>query len=168
METILWIEKYLTMAEEHIFDGQLEEGLNLLNGLLFEEPGYAPLHNHLGWAYMYYAEDAARAEMHFRMAIRFAADYAPPYLHMGTLLSRAGRHAEAIEYFRSGLTKPKAVTTALLEGMALAYETQREFRPAIRAYRDAATASVVDFEVDRLLRSAQRCRRKRLELFFSF
>jgi tetratricopeptide (TPR) repeat protein len=168
METILWIEKYLTVAEESMSDGRVEEGVNILKRLLFEEPGYGPLHNDLGWTYMYHANDPAQAEMHFRMAIRFDADYAPPYLHMGTLLNRGGRHAEAIEYFRAGLAKPEAIRTALLEGMGHAYEMQGEYRPAIRAYREAATASVEDLEVDRMLKGVKRCRRKRLALLFSF
>lgn len=33
METILWIEKYLTVAEESMSDGRVEEGFNILNGL---------------------------------------------------------------------------------------------------------------------------------------
>ena len=168
METILWIEKYLAVAEESMFDGRVEEGFNILNGLLFEEPGYGPLHNDLGWMYMYHANDAAKAEMHFRMAIRFEADYAPPYLHMGTLLNRAGRHAEAIEYFRAGLPKPEALRTSLLEGMGHAYEMQGQYRKAIRAYREAATASVVDLEVDRMLNGVKRCHRKRIAVLFSF
>src|SRR5687768_6902045 len=134
MEAILWIEKYMANAEQMIYDGQVEEGLNVLNDLLYDEPGYGPLHNYLGWAYMYYGNDARKAEMHFTMAIRFAPDYAPAYVHMGNLLSRAARYAEAIEYFRAGLTKPAANRTALLEGIAHAYELQREYRHAIRSY----------------------------------
>lgn len=168
MEAIMWIERYLTKAEQMIYDGQVEDALNVLNNLLFEEPGYAPLHNHLGWAYLYYGNNASRAEMHFRAAMRFAADFAPPYLHMGTLMNRAARYAEAIEQFRAGLTRPEANRASLLEGIAHAYEMQGEYRRAMRAYREAAMASVVDFEVDRLLNGAKRCRKKRIALFFSF
>lgn len=168
METIIWIEDYLSRAEQAIINGRVEEGLGILNNLLFEEPGYAPLHNHLGWAYLYYANNAATAEMHFRVAMRFSAEYAPPYLHMGTLLNRAGRYSEAIEQFRAGLASANANRTALLEGMAYALEMLGDYRSAARAYREAAMASVVDFEVDRLLNGAKRCRRKRMALFFCF
>jgi tetratricopeptide (TPR) repeat protein len=168
MEKILWIENYLTRAEEIIFEGRVDEGMNILNELLFEEPGYGPLHNFLGWAYMYHVKDSAKAELHFRMAMRFCSDYAPPFLHMGTLLSRAGRYAEAIEYFRDGLAKPDAIQTALLEGMGHAYEMRGAYRDAIRAYKEAATSSLVDFEVDRILKGVKRCRKKRIAFFFSF
>ncbi len=168
METIAWIEKYLSQAEQLIYDGQLDEGLNILHELLFEEPGYGSLHNFLGWAYMYHVKDGARAELHFKVAIRFAPDYAPPFLHIGNLLNNSGRYAEAIEYFRLGLTKPDALRSILFEGIAQAYELQGDFRQAIRAYKDAAKASVAEFEVERLLNGVKRCRKKRVVLFFTF
>jgi tetratricopeptide (TPR) repeat protein len=168
METIVWIEKYLTEAEQMIFDGRVEEGLNILNNLLYAEPGYASLHNHLGWAYVYHVKNDQQAELHFKVAMRFAPEYAPPYLHLGNLLNRIGRYTEAIEYFREGLTKPEANRSALFEGIAYAFELRGELGQAVRAYKAAANASVIDFEVDRMLKSAKRCRKKRLALFFSF
>jgi tetratricopeptide (TPR) repeat protein len=168
METIAWLEKYMSEAEIMINEGRVDEGVRALNELLFDEPGYARLHNHLGWAYMYYVKDAARAEMHFRMAVRFAPEFAPPYLHMGTCMNSSGRYSEALEYFSAGVTKPEAIRTALYEGMACSYEMMREYGKAIRAYKEAASATSVDFEVERVLKSAKRCRRKRIALFFSF
>lgn len=155
-------------AEQMIYQNQVDEGLHLLNGLLYDEPGYANLHNYLGWAYMYYTPDVSRAELHLKMAMQFAINYAPPYLHMGTLLNRLGKYSEAIAYFESGLTKPEANRVALLEGMAMAYELKSEYAQAVRTYKDAARASAVQHEVDRLMQSAKRCRKKRLALFFSF
>jgi tetratricopeptide (TPR) repeat protein len=168
MKTILWIERELVNAERMIMEGRVEEGLRMLNNLLYEEPGYGPLHNYLGWAYMYHANDARMAEMHFSVAMRFAPEYAPPYLHMGNLLNREGRYAEAIRYFSAGMTCPNAVRISLLEGIAEAHEMRGEYRDAIRAYKEAAATSVIDFEVERLLKSAGRCRKKRMAMLFSF
>ncbi|HYC86056.1 MAG TPA: hypothetical protein VEB86_12580 [Chryseosolibacter sp.] len=168
METLVWMEEYMSEAEEMIFNGRVDEGLNVLRSLLFEEPGYGSLHNYLGWAYMYHANDPERAELHFRMAIRFAADYAPPYLHMGNLLNRAARYSEALEYFRTGLTKPEAIRLALLEGMGYAHELLGEYGAAMRSYRQAATTSAIDSEVERVMKGVRRCRRKRIATFFSF
>lgn len=164
----MWMESYLATAEQMMFDGRVEEGLNVLDNLLYEEPGYGKLHNFLGWAYMYHGNDARKAEVHFTMSVRFAPDYAPAYLHMGTLLTQAGRYMEAIEYLREGLTKPDAIRSALLEAIGQVYELQGEYRRAVRAYKEAATASIVDFEVDRMLKAASRCRRKRFALLFAF
>lgn len=167
MEAIIWMENELAHAESLVMEGRVEEALNVMNNLLYDEPGYAPLHNLLGWTYLCYANNLECAELHFRTALRFAPDFAPPYIHMGNLLMRKARYAEAIEYLRAGLTKPEAIRTVLLETMAQAYEMLGDYRNAIRAYKEAATTSVVDFEVDRMLKSAKRCRRKRLAMMFS-
>jgi hypothetical protein len=49
---IEWIEKLMTEAEALIVNNQVENGLELLNSLLYDEPGYGSLHNHIGWAYV--------------------------------------------------------------------------------------------------------------------
>ena len=56
---IEWIEKYMAEAEQMIARGGLEvdQGVSVLNDLLYEEPGYGSLHNHLGWAHLYYTLD---------------------------------------------------------------------------------------------------------------
>ena len=166
MEAIVWIDNYLNRAEQLIYEGRVEEAMNIMRDLLFEEPGYAPLHNYLGWAYLYHVNNVALVELHLRTAIRFASVYAPPYLHLGSLLNRAGRYAEAIDILNAGLLRPEANRIAMLEGIAYAYEVQGNYRRAIRAYRDAAKASVIDFEVDRLLNGVKRCRRKRIAALF--
>ncbi len=168
METLVWIEKYMSDAEHMILEGQVDEGVQMLQSLLYEEPGYAGLHNYLGWAYMYYARNEAQAALHFKMAMRFAPDYAPPYLHMGNLMSRGGAYEDAIAYFQEGMTKPNALRGVLLEGMAHAYELRGDYAHAVRTYKEAAKASAIDFEVDRMLKGVARCRRKRLAMFFSF
>lgn len=168
MEAIEWIDNHLAQAEAMVYRGEVDEALNMLESLLFEEPGYAPLHNVIGWAYLYHIGNTARAELHFRAATRFASNYAPPCLHLGILLNRAGRYHEAIQFFRAGLRGQGAYLPALMEGIAQAYEMRQEYRLAIRAYREAATASVTDEEVNRMLSAARRCRRKRFVLMFSF
>src|SRR5690349_4195968 len=105
---IEWIEKYLKEAEQMLYDNRVKEGLAVMNNLLYDEPGYGFLHNHLGWAYLYYTEDLGQAEMHLKMAIKFDGEYPAPYIHLGTLFTRAGRYAEAIDHLKQGVNKPNA------------------------------------------------------------
>lgn len=161
-----WMEKYMADAEKLIYENKVEEGLRLLDGLLYEEPGYGSLHNHLGWAYFYYTPETERAEMHLKMAIRFAPDYAPPYQHLGTLYLRMDRYAEALEYFERGVTKHQANRTAFLDGIGQVYELKREYRKAIKAYKEAL-ASTVGFESINLGESIKRCQKKRWVMMFN-
>ena len=167
MLRIEWMEKYMADAERLIYENKVEDGLVLLNNLLYDEPGYGSLHNHLGWAYMYYTADVAKAELHFRMAMNFDLEFAPPYLHLGTLYMRSGKHSEAISILEAGLTKPNANRVVLLENIAHAYELRCEYSKAIKAYKEAIRASVVSFEINNLMEGIKRCRKKRLAFFFT-
>jgi predicted Zn-dependent protease len=165
---IEWIEKYLAEAEQLFYMNRAEEGLTLLNNLLYEEPGYGSLHNHLGWAYLYYTQDAARAELHLRMAIRFDETQAAPYLHLGNLCIRQGQYAAALAWLENGVTKQGANKPAFYESMAQAFELKKDFRNAIRAYKSAAFASVAGFETNTYFEGIRRCRKKRLAMLFAF
>jgi tetratricopeptide (TPR) repeat protein len=166
MTQIDWMEKYMAHAEQLIYDNRVDEGLKLLDSMLYEEPGYGSLHNHLGWAYLYYTSEDSHAELHLKMAIHFDEGFAAPYLHLGVLYIRLGRYCEAIVKLQEGLTKNGANRTALLQNLGYAYELSGEWRKAIKAYKGAMMASVSEHEVSSLLAGIKRCRRKRLVLFF--
>lgn len=165
MNQINWMEKYMKEAEHLIYNQQVDEGLLALNSLLYDEPGYSRLHNHIAWAYLYYTSDWAQAELHLNMAIRFDEGFAPPYLHMGVLYNRQGRYSEAITFLQTGLTKADANRVALLENIAQAYELKKEYAQAIRYYKEAM-ASTVGTEMAQLDEGIKRCRRKRWVLLF--
>lgn len=156
-----WIEKYLHEAEQLIVQNRLNEGIALLQDLLYDEPGYSYLHNHLGWAYMYYTPDVEQAMLHLKMAITFDGEYAAPYLHMGNLMIRCNRYAEAIDYLQQGLQKPSANRVVFLEAIGQAWELRGDFRQAIDAYREAMMASLTDHEVTNMTSHVARCRKKR-------
>lgn len=162
-----WLENYMGEAERLIVENRTVEGLDLLQGLLYEEPGYGPLHNHLGWAYLYYSTDVERAELHLKMAMKFAPDFPAPYLHMGQLMIRLGRYAEAIHALEGGIKKPDANQVAFQESLGRAWEMRSEFGKAKSAYKKALLASMSEHEMSGLQESIKRCRKKSWVLFFS-
>jgi len=163
---IEWMEIHLAEAERMILNDRIGEGLDVLNDLLYDEPGYGRLHNHLGWAYANFSEDEARAELHLKMAVRFDESYAPPYLHLGALYMRQRRYSDAVAYSEAGLTKSKSNRVGLLQNLAAAYELRKDWRQAIKAYKDALMESVGDYEVTSLQAGIKRCRKKKIVLFF--
>lgn len=166
--TLDYIEKYMREAEQLIYNNEVHRGLDLLDSLLYEEPGYGSLHNHIGWAYMYYTADAAKAELHLRMAIRFHPAMQAPYLHLGNLLIRAGKYSEAVSMLEDGLKKPDANTVAMWEGIGRANELRGEYKTAITAYKHAIAGTVAQHEMNAFTEGIKRCRKKRWVLFFSF
>jgi len=156
-----WINKYMQEAEKLIVEQQLETGMNILNGLLYEEPGYGGLHNHLGWAHLYYTLNYEQAEIHLKAAIRFQSEFQAPYLHLGTLYYRQARYAEAIDILNVGSTKPFANKTSMLEMIGQSYEMLREYKMAIRVYREAMLSTLASHEMNVYSEGIKRCRKKR-------
>lgn len=155
-----WIEKYLNESEQLIYNNQVNDGIALLQNLLYDEPGYSHLHNHLGWAYMYYTADIAQAELHLKMAIKFDGEFQAPFMHMGNLMIRCNRYAEAIDYLKQGVQKPSANRVVFFEAMGQAWELRGDFGQAIKAYREAMMASLTDHEVTNITKHIARCRKK--------
>lgn len=148
-------------AEQLIVSNQVEAGMAILNGLLYDEPGYAGLHNHLGWAHLYYTSNMPQAEIHLKAALKFHPQMPAPYLHLAHLYVRTERNAAALDIALAGLEKPGANRPVLLEVIGHVYEARHEFRKAIRAYRDASLASMAGPEINNLHEHIKRCRRKR-------
>jgi tetratricopeptide (TPR) repeat protein len=163
---IEWIEKYLVQAEKMMLDDRLDDGLAVLENLLYEEPGYSSLHNHLGWAYLYYTENVSRAELHLKMAIKFDEAQAAPYVHLGALYIRQAKYNDAITCMQTALTKVKDNQVGLLQTLAQAYELSKDWNQAIKAYKKAMIVSVVSYESEIIMTSIKRCRKKRMALLF--
>jgi tetratricopeptide (TPR) repeat protein len=164
---IEWIETCMSDAERLIYSNEVTKGLDVLNDLLYEEPGYGSLHNHIGWAYLYYTSETAKAELHFKMAMLFEKEFAAPYLHMGNLYVRMGRYEEAIAFFEKGLTLPGANRIAFLESAGQAYELRSEYGKAISFYKKAMLTSIAEHEITNLRAGIKRCQRKRLAFYFT-
>jgi tetratricopeptide (TPR) repeat protein len=140
-EKIKWIDEYLEQALEIAWLEGHDRALKLLERLLFEEPGYARLHNTVGVIYLRCADDLKQAEMHFRNAIKFSPEFAEPYNHLAELLQQEERHKETIEICKQGMHAKKANKAQLLESTAKAWELKRKFGKAIKCYRKALSHS---------------------------
>ncbi len=164
---IEWLEKYMKEAEGLIYENEIEQGLAALDKLLYYEPGYGRLHNHIGWAYLYYTVDVQKAERHLKLAVQFGPEFPAPYLHLGTLYVRLGRYAEAIRVLEQGMTKDGANKVAMLECTGQAYELKKDYARAIKAYKQAMI-STIGAESFSLTDGIKRCRKKRLMMMFTF
>ena len=155
------LDNYLRVARDMIYDGEVDEALKLMRELLYEEPGYYGLHNHLGWALMYYGDDVQNAERHLLMAVKFNANYGPAYLHLGNLYIRMRRYSDAVNMLHQGLTKPDIYAAAYYEALAEAFELLRKYGKAVENYK-LAMVNTVGEDAERFIRRIKACRKKRL------
>lgn len=160
MEKIKWIEEYLEQALEIAWMEGHERAINLLDRLLYEEPGYCRLHNTLGIIYFKYADELKLAEMHFRMAIQFNPEFAEPYGNLAEVLKQDERHDEIIAICLQGMSAKKANKAMLLENIGTGWELKHKYRKAIKSYRDALSHSAELWNCRVLEESIKRCKRK--------
>jgi tetratricopeptide (TPR) repeat protein len=161
MDKIKWIEDYIEEALKLIWLEGYEPALKILQRLLYEEPGYARLHNTLGVIFFNHAEDLKNAEIHFRMAIKFDKKLAEPYWHLGALLQQEERWDEAIEICSLGLKAKKSNKSGLLSSVGQAYELKKKYRQAISHYKEALSHSAELWDCRVLEENIKRCKRKR-------
>jgi tetratricopeptide (TPR) repeat protein len=160
MEKIKWIEEYLEQALQVAWMEGHERAINLLDRLLYEEPGYGRLHYTLGFIYLRYAEETKQAEDHLRMAIKFCPEYAESYNLLAEVLKQDERHDETIEICVKGLGAKKANKSLLLENVGNAWELKQKYGKAIKSYRDALSHSAELWNCKILEESIKRCKRK--------
>lgn len=160
MEKINWIEEYLEKALTMAWEESHERALQLLDPILYEEPGYARLHNTLGIIYLIHAEDLENAEKHLRLAIHFDRKFADPYWYLGKLLAEDERLDEAIAIYEKGLKAKHSKKTGLLTEIGKAYELKKRFTKAINRYKKALGYSAELWNCIALEESIKRCRRK--------
>jgi tetratricopeptide (TPR) repeat protein len=160
MENIKWIDEYIEEANRLACNDEHEQALKILNNILFEEPGYARLHHTIGCIYFYHAEEAKKAEQHFRLAIRFDPEFAETYGDLGQLLSDDERLDEAIHIYSQGMNAKKANKTRLLSSTAKAYELKKKYAKAIKHYKEALGHSAELWNCLTLEESIKRCKRK--------
>ena len=160
MEKIKWIEGYLEEALRLAYEEGHEPALKLLRKLLFDEPGYARLHNAIGVICLIFADDMKMAELHFRTAIKFSPEFAEPYWYLGKLLREEDRLDEAIAICIKGLSAKQSDKSGLLASVGQAYELKKKYNKAIRHYKDALGHSAELWNCRVLEESIKRCRRK--------
>lgn len=161
MDKIEWIEDCLRHALEVAWLEGYERALKLLEGILYEEPGYSRLHHTLGVIYLHYADDTKTAEGHFRMAILFDPEFADPYWYLGELLREEDRLDEAIGIYLKGVEARRSRKSDLLAGAGQAYELKKKYGKAIRHYKEALSHSAESSACRALEASIKRCRRKK-------
>ena len=79
------VEQLYLEAESDIRNNNYHEAFEKYETILYEEPGYAPAHNSMGWIYKTQFDNHIKAENHFKAAIQADALYPHPYFHLSSV-----------------------------------------------------------------------------------
>lgn len=141
-ENNLWVEERFLKVDDFYSKGEFAEGKKILEEILESEPGYGRAHNHLGWLYYAKFDDFEKAEYHYKLAIKFAADYPAPYLNLTYLLNYLNRYEEIKNHIEVALKVDGTVKSVLYNELGKAHEVNGNYAEASKAYKAAIRFSL--------------------------
>jgi len=154
-------EQYVLDAEKAFEQGLYLEGKAYLDNALAEDPTYGKAHNHLGWFYMFHLEDYEKAEVHLRLALKYAKQYSAPYIHMIYLLFTANRLDEHEKLVAEAMKVPGVKKSFLFNEVGRRKEVTGKVSEAIKYYRMAIRWSLDEKEIEVFRDNIRRARSKR-------
>ena len=159
--TMQILEQYMFEADR-AFEQQLYlEGKQYLEDALAEEPTYGKAHNHMGWLYMYQLDDREKAEQHLKLALKYAANYGAPYIHMSHLLFDANRFTELEQLLEEAINVDNVQRSFLFNEYGRLNEIRENYRTAIKYYKAAIKWSLNEQEIAIAKDNIKRCKQKR-------
>ena len=154
-------ELYVLNAEKAFEKGLFLEGKGYLENALAEEPTYGKAHNHMGWFYLFHMDDVEKAEVHLRLALKYARQYSAPYVHMIDLLFNADRLDEHAKLVAEAMKVPGVGKDYLYNEMGRNMEVKGRISDAIKFYRLAIRRSMDKEQIKVIRENIRRARSKR-------
>lgn len=152
-----YTDRLFIRADELILEGEIAEAKDVLLRILEEDPTYGRAHNHLGWICTHKLVDLERAEMHLKLALKYASGYAASARNYAIYLLEANKLDELIEFVDGHLDKLGADWGMLYALKGNALEIKGQLRAALKSYKRSRIASLdtgfiakLDEDIDRV------------------
>lgn len=153
-------EELFLEAEADIRNNNYHEAFQKYEEILYDEPGYAPAHNSIGWIFKTQFDDYQKAELHFQTAIKADPDYPHPYFHLASLLFDLERHQELKNHLYHCLTIKTIDKSWVYYRFGMLNEMSCHFPKAIEYYEKALINTMSNDKVKDYQTDIERCRIK--------
>ncbi len=154
------VENLYLEAENDIRNSNFQEAFEKYETILYEEPGYAPAHNSIGWIYKTQFEDYKSAERHFITAIKSDPLYPHPYFHLASVY----QDQERIEELHLHLEKCLKIVILDKAWVYVRYgiveENKGNYTEAIKLYKKAILLTMSNDKIRDYQSDIDRCRIK--------
>jgi Tfp pilus assembly protein PilF len=155
------IEEKFLHADQLIAENKLSEAAKLLEDILAEAPDFGKAHNHMGWLFETKFKNLARAEEHYRLALKFSSDYAAAYYNYCYLLSSLRKFDELEELLKRAIGVSGISYATLYNEYGLMREMQGNLDDAIHYFRLHIKNSFDGKSIETAAESIRRCERKK-------
>jgi len=154
------LEYLINLAEEEIFDGNLEKGQNLLMTGLADEPGYARLHYAMAWLFHEYKEHVDLAIRHYELVLHFDVAYRQAYFALVPLCWEKQDFEKLKQLLR--LAEQQVIDNDFVfEQLGKVAEKEDQLKLASGHYRKALMHSISNDRTRSLKGDLRRCNYKR-------
>jgi len=129
-------ELYLE-AEADIRNSSFHDAFLKYESILYEEPGYAPAHNSMGWIYKTQFDNYEKAKTHFLTAIKADPSYPHPYFHLAALYADLEKYEDLKRHLGKCLKIPSIDKAWVYYRYGMIDEIAGNYDNAIKNYRQA-------------------------------
>jgi tetratricopeptide (TPR) repeat protein len=154
------VEQLYLEAEADIRNSNYHEAFEKYETILYEEPGFAPAHNSMGWIYKTQFDNYAKAENHFKAAIQTDPLYPHPYFHLSTVYF----DLDKFDQLKAHLEKCLSITTVekawIYYRFGMIEETLAKYKDAILLYKKAILNSFNNEKITDYKADIERCNTK--------
>lgn len=160
-ETNYELEEKFLQADRLINENQLKEAAQLLDEILAEAPDFGKAHNHMGWLHETKFKNYAKAEEHYRLALKFSPEYPAAYYNSAYLLSALRKFDELENLLNNAIKVPGINYATVYNEFALLREMQAKWDDAIHYYKLYIQNSFDSKSIDTAADAIKRCERKK-------
>ena len=160
MSSYFELEEKFQVADKLINEGRRAEAGKLLEEILAEAPDFGKAHNHMGWLYETKFKNFAKAEEFYKLALKFAPEYAAPYYNYAYLLSTLRKFDELEALLERAITVAGINFATIYNEYGLMYEVQGKFKEAIHYFKLSIQNSYDNKSIDAATESIRRCEKK--------
>lgn len=151
------VEELYLEAEADIRNNNFLEAFQKYENILYDEPGFAPAHNSMGWIYKSQFENHDKAENHFRAAIKSDPLYPHPYFHLASLLMDMDRYTELEEHLEHCQEVYSIDKSWVFDRFGMMFEQNEQFTKAIGFYQKAIIATMSNDKIKEFQSDIERC-----------
>ena len=154
------VEEYFLQVEKMFDSGEYTDGKRLLEEILDMEPGYGRAHNHYGWLFYAKFDNYAKAEYHYRLAVKFAPDYPYGYFNLSCLLIDLKRYEEARTHANEALNVATINRSTMYNELGRIEEMCGNFKAAVANYSEAIRLSMSSNQIEAYKTNMERAKYK--------
>lgn len=154
------LEERFYEADKLINEGKISDAAHLLDAILAEAPDFGKAHNHMGWLYETKFKNYAKAEEHYKFALKFAPEYPAGYYNYAYLLSTLRRYEELESLLNEAIKIPGISYATLYNEFGLMNEALGKYQDAIHYFKLYIQNLFEIKTIETAAESIKRCERK--------